>query len=166
LGFKIPKGKRQLHVLIDEKVYKELVEIAPKVYGKGRGGMSAIVEEALKWYLKLLTSSHTMHKTGLYNPPLSIRDEYNKFINTLKEVLREQIGVDMVPLKITVRLARAVMMRAFKRCKDERTQNRKLHNWYLMNFIKPLKNGVPVKLNKPSDWYGVEEIEIVARGGA
>ena len=175
---KIPKGKKQLNILIDEKLYKMLVEIAPKVYGKGRGGISAIVEEALEWYLEHLLRTHTKTQTGTSissvssgavrnpNPPLSIREEFNKFIETLKDVMEENTGVRKVPIMITVRLARAVMLRAFKRCKDERTQNRKLHNWYLVGFIKPYKNGKPVRISRPSDWYGIEEIEIVARGGA
>lgn len=172
MGFKVPNGKKQLHVLIDEKVYQELVRVAPHVYGKHRGALSALVEEALRWYLQYLQYRHTKAQNpttissvssgavGKINPPLSIRNEFNWFLHKLKE------ETGLIPFKITLRLARAIMVRAFTRCKDDRTQNRKLHNWYLMGFIKPYKGGAPVKPSNPKDWYKIEEIEIVARYGA
>jgi len=40
---KIPKGKVYVGFLVSEDVYRMLVEMAPLIYGKGRGGMSRIV---------------------------------------------------------------------------------------------------------------------------
>jgi len=160
---KIPRGKRQINVLIDEKLYRKLVKIAPLYYGKGRGGISAIVEEALRQFLSGLEAAHTKHKTILYkntliNPPMSVREEFNRFIETV----RNELGY--VPPAMKTRLARAFMIEAFRRAKDERTQNKKLHNWYLMGFIKPLPHDI--KPQSPNDWSKVPSIEIVARGGA
>lgn len=50
----IKKGKKRLEVLINEDLYKQLVEIAPGIYGVGkyRGALSYVVEEALKLYIE------------------------------------------------------------------------------------------------------------------
>jgi hypothetical protein len=62
---KLPKGKVRLEVLISEDLYKLLVEVAPSIYGgsRYRGALSAIVEEALRYYLNLKA-----HTKGTQNP--------------------------------------------------------------------------------------------------
>jgi len=158
--YKIPKGKCQLHVLIDKSLYKKVIEYAPKLYGKGRGGISAIVEEALKQYFAMLESTLTNAQTGsntvkLINPYLSVRKEYSKFLEGIKELL------GFKPHAIKVVTARQVMLHVFARCKDDRTQNKKLHNWYLAGLIKPL----PLNL-KPKNWkswYHIPAIELVSQ---
>jgi len=79
---KMPKGKVQLNVLIDEETYRELVKLAPSIYngGRYRGAISRIVEEALRYYLGLLRSAqaHT-------NPKLSIRDVFARVVMRLRD---------------------------------------------------------------------------------
>lgn len=78
---KIPKGKAQLTVLISEDIYNLLIDIAPQIYGKHRGALSYVVEEALKQYL--YPRKHTHKYT---NPKLSVRKVYNQVIEELKEI--------------------------------------------------------------------------------
>jgi hypothetical protein len=54
------RGKRQLNVLISEDLYRRLIEVAPRLCGgRYRGALSAIVEEALRYYLDLKTKTPT-----------------------------------------------------------------------------------------------------------
>jgi len=75
-----PKGKVQLNVHISEELYKKLIELAPQIYGKGRGGISAIVEEALRHYL-LPRASASKHA----NPKMSVREVFAKVVLKLRE---------------------------------------------------------------------------------
>ena len=45
-------SKVSLHIVIDEKVAIKLRELALKKYGKLRGGLSLIIEDALREYLE------------------------------------------------------------------------------------------------------------------
>ena len=77
---KIPKGKMRVEAYIDEKLWRELISIAPQVYGKYRGGISHIIEEALRYYLatRCNTRIHT-------NPKLSIRDVFAQVVMRLRD---------------------------------------------------------------------------------
>jgi len=81
-------GKVELHVLIPEDLYRQLVEIAPLYYGKGRGGMSYIVEEALRQFLtpRLHTQTYTQTVSRI-NPKGSIRSVYYRVKEKIKEIM-------------------------------------------------------------------------------
>jgi hypothetical protein len=78
---KLPKGKRQLLVLISEDLYKLLVEVAPSLYGgsRYRGALSSIVEEALRHYLNLRA-----HTKSTQNPSRSVRLVYQQVKDKVK----------------------------------------------------------------------------------
>jgi len=78
--FKIPEGKVQVHVLMDRKLDEEVIRLAPQVYGKYRGGVSHIVEEALRYYLGLLRNTQRH-----INPKLSIRDVFSQVVMRLRD---------------------------------------------------------------------------------
>jgi hypothetical protein len=79
----VPKGKVQINPLISEELYKLLIEIAPAWYGKSRGAISAIVEEALRHYL--LPRAHTQ---STQSPKYDIRQVYNQVVEKIKEIMR------------------------------------------------------------------------------
>jgi hypothetical protein len=93
-----PKGKRHLHVLIDEELYKLLIETAPGIYGQSRyrGALSYIVEEALRHYL--LPLAHT--KSTQNNPRLGIRSVYNMVVEKIKEIMHYDFKPTEIPEKI------------------------------------------------------------------
>jgi hypothetical protein len=80
---KTPPGKKRLEVLIDENLYKQLIEIAPIIYGgkKYKGAISYVVEDALRQYLKPKTFAHT---TYTQNPSRSVRQVYKQVIERIK----------------------------------------------------------------------------------
>ena len=88
----IPKGKVQINPVISEDLYKLLVEVAPAWYGKARGGISAIVEEALRHYL-----TPRQHTASTQNPRLSVRSIYNQVVEKIKEIMH----YDFKPTEIT-----------------------------------------------------------------
>ena len=91
---KIPKGKVYVGFIISEDVYRMLVEMAPLIYGKGRGGMSRIVEEALRYYLTpRSTQKHT-------NPKLSVRDVYGSVVRKVMEIMNLDFKPDETTEKI------------------------------------------------------------------
>jgi len=159
----IPEGKRQLNIILPEDLYVQVINIAPGYFGKGKGGISRLVEDALKQYISLLSMHTQKHKIEV-NPNLSIREEYNTFIHELKKYWLEINGTTEIPPVISKRLAQAVIVRAFKRAKDERTQFKKLHNWFLNGLVKPMPHYL--KPGKPSDWRKIKSIELVSRGEA
>ena len=78
---KIPKDKVQINVLIDKKLYDELIKIAPEIYGQVRGSISYVVNEALKAYLapRLHTQIHT-------NPKHKVREVYEQIVKAVMEL--------------------------------------------------------------------------------
>jgi hypothetical protein len=72
----------QINPVISKDLYKLLVEVAPAWYGKARGGISAIVEEALRQYL--LPRAHT---NSTQNPRLGVRSIYNQVVDKIKEIM-------------------------------------------------------------------------------
>jgi hypothetical protein len=92
-----PRGKKHLHVLIDEKVYNLLVEVAPVIYGQGRyrGALSYVVEEALRQYL--LPRAHTK---STQNPRLGVRSIYNQVVEKIKEIMHYDFKPSEVVEKI------------------------------------------------------------------
>jgi hypothetical protein len=78
---KIPPGKKMLLVYIDENLYKQIIEIAPIIYGRYKGAISYVVEDALRQYLKPKTSAHT---TYTQNPSRSVRQVYKQVIERIK----------------------------------------------------------------------------------
>jgi hypothetical protein len=92
-----PKGKKHLHVLIDEELYKLLIETAPGVYGQGkyRGALSYIVEDALRQYLL-----PRAHKNTQNNPNRSVKHVYGLVKDKVKEIMKLDYAPDEVPEKI------------------------------------------------------------------
>jgi hypothetical protein len=109
----VPKGKVQINPLISEELYKLLLEVAPSWYGKNRGAISHVVEEALRQYL--LPRAHT---NSTQNPRLGVRSIYNQVIEKIKEIMHWDFKPDQVPEKI---LDRAI---AETRGSDPRTINK------------------------------------------
>jgi len=91
------KGKRHLHVLIDEEIYKLLIELAPAIYGqsKYKGAVSFVVEEALRQYL--IPRAHTK---STQNPRRGVRVVYNQVVDKIKEIMHYDFKPDQVPEKI------------------------------------------------------------------
>jgi len=83
--------------LIDEELYKLLIETAPGIYGQSRyrGALSYIVEEALRHYLLPLA-----HTKSTQNPRLGIRSVYNQVVEKIKEIMHWDFKPDQVPEKI------------------------------------------------------------------
>jgi hypothetical protein len=78
---KIPPGKKLLQAYIDENLYKQIIEIAPIIYGRYKGAISYVVEDALRQYLKPKTSANT---TYTQNPSRSVRQVYKQVIERIK----------------------------------------------------------------------------------
>jgi hypothetical protein len=94
---KIPKGKARLEVLISKELYETVLSVAPAWYGKGKGGISALVEDALKFYFNL--KAHTKD-TQKPNPSRSVRAVYQQVKDKVKEILKLDYYPDEVPEKI------------------------------------------------------------------
>jgi di/tripeptidase len=91
----VPKGKVQINPLISEELYKLLLEVAPAWYGKNRGAISHVVEEALRQYL--LPRAHT---NSTQNPRLGVRSIYNQVVEKVKEIMHWDFKPDQIPEKI------------------------------------------------------------------
>ena len=91
----IPKGKVQINVLISKELYDEITQIAPAIYGKYKGAISFIVEEALKQYL--YPYKHAQIHT---NPRLSVRLVYDQVIQKIKEIINNPLKPYTIPEKI------------------------------------------------------------------
>jgi len=89
-------GKVALQVLISRDIYRDLIEIAPLVYGKSRGSISYVVEQALRQYLSLAAHTNT-HKL---NPKGSVRQVYGQVIEKVKEIMHLDFKPMQVPEKI------------------------------------------------------------------
>jgi len=92
---RVIKEKKQLKVYISPEVYELLQKLAPQIYGRPYGSLSAIVEEALRLYLepRLHTQIHT-------NPKRSVRIVYNQVVEKVKEILHLSFKPEEVPEKI------------------------------------------------------------------
>lgn len=87
----IPKGKKQLNIVISEELYRQIIEVVPAWYGKLRGGISALVEEALKQYLASLR-----HAQNTQNPQFSVsgvkednKREFERVRRLLEDIEKE-----------------------------------------------------------------------------
>jgi hypothetical protein len=87
--------KRQLTVYISEDLYSLLIEMAPNLYGRVHGALSAVVEEALREYL--LPRAHTRSTP---NPRLGIRSIYDRVIGRVQEILNLPFRPSEVPEKV------------------------------------------------------------------
>ena len=127
------KGKRHLHVLIDEEIYKLLVETAPAIYGqsKYKGAVSFVVEEALRQYL-----IPRLHTKSTQNPRLGVRVVYNQVVEKIKEIMHWDFKPDQIPEKI---LDQAI---AEVRGSDPRTIN-KWKNLFEKNKLIKYIGGFP-----------------------
>jgi hypothetical protein len=95
---RIKRGKKRLEVVIDEELYKLLVEMAPGIYGQGkyRGALSYVVEEALRQYL--LPRAHTNSTQN--NPKRGVKYVYMQVKEKVKELLNLDYAPDEVPEKV------------------------------------------------------------------
>ena len=89
------EGKVDIHVLIPQDLYEMLLRIGPQTYGRGRGWLSAIVEEALREYLT--PRAHTQMHT---NPSHGVLKVWNTVVEKIKEILNMPIKPKEVPEKI------------------------------------------------------------------
>ena len=64
--FKLPKGKVQLHVLVSEDLYRELVQLAASRYRVHRGALSRLVEELLRDALERCGGQHAHTNSAEY----------------------------------------------------------------------------------------------------
>jgi hypothetical protein len=91
----IPKGKVQVNVLISEDLYRQLIEVAPAWYGRSKGAISAMVEEALRRYLTPLA-----HTKSTQNPKHGIRHTYGQVVEKIKEIMHYNFKPSEVPERI------------------------------------------------------------------
>jgi hypothetical protein len=91
--YRLPKGKVLIRALISEDLYKELISVAPNIYGKSHGAISFVVEEALKQYLSLLTEA----KEVKFNPRMSVRKVYEQVKAKIREILKSPFTPVLVP---------------------------------------------------------------------
>lgn len=73
-----PGEKVHIHALIDKKVYDDLIAFAPQYYGKRRGSISYVIEEAIKSYIY-------PRKDMVSNPCASIREVFAQVVSKLRE---------------------------------------------------------------------------------
>mgnify|MGYP007013817460 CR=1 FL=1 len=68
-------------VYVDKKLYQDLIDFAPRYYGRFKGAISYVVEEALREFLypRLSTQAHP-------NPRPTVRQVYEKVVEKLKEI--------------------------------------------------------------------------------
>ena len=92
----IPKGKVQINILISADLYKQLIEVAPAWYGKSKGAISAMVEEALRRYLTPLQHTASTH----LNPKPTVRMVYAQVVEKIKEIEHLSIRPMEVPERI------------------------------------------------------------------
>jgi hypothetical protein len=93
---KLPKGKVQLLVYINEDLYKELVRVAPVLCGRCHGSISYVVEEALKNYLTPLSEVGDLK----VNPRMSVRRVYEQVKAKIREILKQPFTPVLIPEKI------------------------------------------------------------------
>jgi len=135
--FKVPEGKTRLVAYVDEKLYKDIVRIAPNVYGKYRGAISHVVEEALRQWLQPLL--HTQIHTR--NPPDRVRAAYIKVMRKLCEIL----GLpDYVPSAIPNDIPHAYMERAIAQSlgHDPRTIRKYMYIFEKCGLFKHISAGL------------------------
>ncbi len=123
--FTVPKGKVQLKAYISKEVYSELISIAPKIYGKGKGGISYVVEEALRQYLA--PRAHAQIHT---NPTHSTRLIYEAVVEKAREILCLDFKPKEIPEKILEQAISEV------RGGDPRTIKRWKHDFERQGLIK------------------------------
>jgi len=135
---RVKKGKKRLEVVIDEELYKLLIELAPSIYGEGkyRGALSYVVEEALRHYLtpRLRTTS-TQN-----NPRRGVRYVYNQVVEKIKEMMHWDFKPDQVPEKV---LDQAI---AEVRGSDPRTINKWKNIFQKSGLIKYIGGSPPNRI--------------------
>lgn len=89
------KEKVQLVVYIEKDIYDLLRELAPKIYGRLRGSMSYVVNEALKKYLR--PSAHTQTRA---NRRLSVREVYHLVRQKVMEIMNHPAELNQVPEEV------------------------------------------------------------------
>jgi hypothetical protein len=89
----LPKGKRQVLVLLSEDLYKQVSQIAVVWYGKNRGALSAYVEYVLRRALEdyLHTQIHTK------NPSRSVRAVYEQVVRKIMEIKGYSFKPEEIP---------------------------------------------------------------------
>jgi hypothetical protein len=81
---KIPKGKKGIYVLINEEVYNKLMNLIKIKYNRLHGALSAEVEEALEFWLRVQSSSA---ETNAYISPVA--PKVHRGLERIFKVLRE-----------------------------------------------------------------------------
>jgi hypothetical protein len=89
----LPKGKRQVLVLLSEDLYKQISQIAVAWYGKNRGALSAYVEYVLRRALE--DYLHAQIRTK--NPSRSVRAVYEQVVKKIMEIKGYSFKPEEIP---------------------------------------------------------------------
>jgi hypothetical protein len=89
----IPKGKRQVNILISEDLYKQVSQIAVVWYGKTKGALSAYIEYVLRRALD--EYQHTQIHTK--NPSRSVRAVYDQIVKKIMEIKGYSFKPEEIP---------------------------------------------------------------------
>jgi len=125
--WKVPKGKVGVHVLIDEKVWREFKRLALLKYEKARGAISYEVEQALRNWIAL--HSQDPHKpVAKVNPQprvLAVFAEVKKYLMERYRDYKVIVQGTQIPRRLLIEAIKAV-----RGC-DPRT----VENW-MKNFVE------------------------------
>jgi len=129
---KIPKGKVDLHVLIDEKVYEEIKRLAILKYEKVHGAISYEVEQALRNWIAL-------HAQGAHKIATTVNPQPKvlKVFSQAKEYLKERYGYAAIVQGVVIpRVHLIEAIKAVRGC-DPRTVSTWMKNFVESKLIKP-----------------------------
>jgi len=125
---KIPKGKADLHVLVDKKVYEEIKRLALLKYEKAHGAISYEVEQALRNWIAL-------HSQEPHKPIAKVNPQPKVFavFGEVKKYLMERYDRDYKVIVQGTQIPRRLLVEAIKAVRgyDPRT----VENW-MRNFVE------------------------------
>jgi len=156
---RLPRGKVQLNIIIDEKVANELYNLVKIKYQGLKGGLSYEVEEALKNWLALHAQNARKNGDPERNPyngfetvevrqnnlgssvGLTVPSKVHQAFDQVKEYLRTKYGYEFFPgQQVHFKLLREAI--AATRGSDGRTIERWLNTFSLFGLIKPISPNV------------------------